>query len=91
MPLSRRMPKRGFHNPFRVEYAIVNLHQLNHFPDGTLVTPELLRREGLVKKALPVKVLGGGELERQLQVRAHAFSEGARKQIAARGGGAEVI
>lgn len=91
MPLQRRMPKRGFTNPFRREYAIVNLDQLNRFADDTVVTVELLREEGLVKKNLPVKVLGRGELERRLEVRVHAVSERAREAIAARGGKVEVV
>lgn len=91
MPLQRRMPKRGFTNPFRREYAIVNLDQLNRFPDGTVVTEELLRQEGLVKKNLPVKVLGRGNLERQLEVRVRAVSEKAKEAITARGGRVEVV
>lgn len=91
MPLQRRMPKRGFTNPFRREYAIVNLDQLNRFADDTVVTEELLREEGLVKKNLPVKVLGRGELERRLEVRVHAVSERAREAITARGGRVEVV
>jgi len=91
MPLQRRMPKRGFTNPFRKEYAIVNLDQLNRFPDGTVVTEELLRQEGLVKKKLPVKVLGRGNLERQLEVRVGAVSEKAKEAIVARGGRVEVV
>lgn len=91
MPLQRRMPKRGFTNPFRREYAIVNLDQLNRFADDTVVTEELLREEGLVKKNLPVKVLGRGELERRLEVRVHAVSDRAREAITARGGRVEVV
>jgi large subunit ribosomal protein L15 len=91
MPLQRRMPKRGFTNPFRREYAIVNLDQLNRFPDGTVVTEELLRQEGLVKKRLPVKVLARGNLERQLEVRVRAVSEKAKEAIVARGGRVEVV
>jgi len=91
MPLQRRMPKRGFTNPFRREYAIVNLDQLNRFGDDTVVTEELLREEGLVKKNLPVKVLGRGELERRLEVRVHAVSDRAREAITARGGRVEVV
>ena len=91
MPLQRRMPKRGFNNPFRTEYAVVNVEQLNRFADDTVVTPELLREQGLVRKALPVKVLGRGQLERRLEVKAQAFSGSARGQITARGGKAEVV
>jgi large subunit ribosomal protein L15 len=93
MPLHRRVPKRGFHNPFRVEYAVVNLDVLAEvFDAGSSVTPELLRQRGLVREATaPVKVLGRGEIGKQLTVRAHKFSESAAKKIAAAGGVAEVI
>ena len=93
MPLHRRVPKRGFTNPFRVEYAVVNLDQLAEvFESGSSVTPELLRERGLVRDATaPVKVLGRGEIDKQLTVRAHKFSESASKKIAAAGGVAEVV
>ena len=92
-PLHRRVPKRGFHNPFRVEYAVVNLDTLGEaFEAGTAVTPELLRERGLVrqKRAL-IKVLGRGDVTKKLTVRAHKFSETAAQKIAAAGGVAEVI
>jgi len=93
MPLHRRVPKRGFHNPFRVEYRVVNLDTLAEaFEPGTSVTPELLRERGLVRESTgPVKVLGRGEIAKALTVRAHKFSESAAKKIAAAGGAAEVI
>jgi large subunit ribosomal protein L15 len=93
MPLHRRVPKRGFHNPFRVEYAVVNLDTLaDVFDAGSAVTPELLRERGLVREArVPVKVLGRGEITKGLTVRAHKFSGSAAKKIAAAGGVAEVI
>jgi large subunit ribosomal protein L15 len=93
MPLHRRVPKRGFHNPFRVEYAVVNLDTLGEvFDAGSSVTPELLRERGLVRQAhAKVKVLGRGELTKQLTVRAHKFSGSAAEKIAAAGGVAEVI
>ena len=93
MPLHRRVPKRGFHNPFRVEYAVVNLETLSDvFDAGSSVTPELLRERGLVRDAkLPIKVLGGGDISKTLTIRAHKFSESAAKKIAAAGGVAEVI
>ena len=93
MPLHRRVPKRGFHNPFRVEYAVVNLDTLAEvFDAGSSVTPELLRERGLVRAAkAPVKVLGRGEISKQLTVRAHKFSGSAAAKIAAAGGVAEVI
>ena len=93
MPLHRRVPKRGFNNPFRVEYAVVNLDTLVEvFDAGSDVTPELLRERGLVreKRAL-IKVLGRGDVTKKLTVRAHKFSETAAQKIAAAGGVAEVI
>jgi len=93
MPLHRRVPKRGFHNPFRVEYAVVNLDTLAEvFDAGSDVTPELLRERGLVRerRAL-IKVLGRGEFATKLTVRAHKFSSTAAQKIAAAGGVAEVI
>ena len=89
MPLHRRVPKRGFTNPFRVEYAIVNLDTLVEvFDAGSDVTPELLRERGLVreKRAL-IKVLGRGDVTKKLTVRAHKFSDTAAQKIAAGGGG----
>jgi large subunit ribosomal protein L15 len=93
MPLHRRVPKRGFHNPFRVEYAVVNLDTLAEvFDAGSSVTPDVLRERGLVRKAgAKVKVLGRGEISKQLTVRAHKFSGSAAEKIAAAGGTAEVI
>ena len=93
MPLHRRVPKRGFHNPFRVEYAVVNLHVLEDvFDAGSAVTPDVLRERGLVRDAtLKIKVLGDGEIKKGLTIRAHKFSESAAKKIAAAGGVAEVI
>jgi large subunit ribosomal protein L15 len=93
MPLHRRVPKRGFHNPFRVEYAVVNLDTLAEvFDAGTAVTPELLRERGLVreKRAL-VKVLGRGEIAKALTVHAHKFSGSAKEKIAAAGGTAQEV
>lgn len=93
MPLHRRVPKRGFHNPFRVEYAVVNLHVLaDVFDEGSSVTPDLLRERGLVRSSsAPIKVLGDGEISKKLTVRAHKFSGSAAKKIAAAGGVAETI
>ena len=91
MPLMRRVPKlKGFTNPFRVEYAVVNLDVLEAF-DGNEVSPEALRAKGLVHKQGLVKVLGRGELTRVLQVRAHAFSRSAEAAITAAGGSVEVL
>src|SRR3954467_14839073 len=76
MPLHRRVPKRGFHNPFRVEYAVVNLDLLaDRFDSDTVVTPELLRERGLVRGAArQIKVLARGDISKKLTVRAHKFS-----------------
>ena len=92
MPLHRRLPKRGFHNPFRVEYAVVNLDTLaERFEAGTTVTPELLRERGLVAGGGPVKVLARGDIDKALTVQAHKFSGKAAEKIAAAGGAAEVL
>ena len=93
MPLHRRVPKRGFHNPFRVEYEVVNLDTLGEkFDAGTVVTPEMLRERGLLAGLdRPVKVLARGEITKQLTVRAHKFSGKAAEKIAAAGGATEVI
>jgi large subunit ribosomal protein L15 len=93
MPLHRRVPKRGFHNPFRVEYAVVNLDTLaERFDAGTVVTPELLRERGLVHgERLQIKVLARGEFSKKLTVRAHKFSGKAAEKLAAAGGAAEIL
>src|SRR5215510_3297865 len=93
MPLHRRIPKRGFHNAFRVEYAVVNLDTLaDRFDAGTVVTPELLRERGLVHgSSRQIKVLARGDISKQLTVRAHKFSGKAAEKIAAAGGAAEVL
>jgi len=92
MPLHRRIPKRGFHNPFSKEYAVVNLEALKVFSAGEVVSPESLRERGLAHSATrPVKILGDGELNAALTVRAHAFSRSAREKISAAGGTAELI
>src|SRR5512134_281537 len=93
MPLHRRVPKRGFHNPFRVEYAVVNLDAIAQtFEAGTVVTPELLRDRGLLRgRMAPVKVLGRGEIGHALTVQAHKFSGSASQKITAAGGTADVI
>lgn len=91
-PLFMRLPKRGFTNFARLEFAIVNLDQLNRFEDGTEVTPELLIETGLVRKELDgIKILGKGSLEKKLTVKANKFSESAIKAIEAAGGKTEVI
>ncbi|MDD2621296.1 MAG: 50S ribosomal protein L15 [Syntrophomonadaceae bacterium] len=92
MPLQRRLPKRGFTNIFKKEYAIVNVKDLNIFSDGTEVTPELLYNAGLVKKLKAgVKILGDGELEKKLLVKAHKISKQAEEKVTAKGGKVEVI
>ena len=93
MPLQRRVPKRGFFNPFRVEYAVVNLDTLaDRFEEGTEVTPALLRERRLVRSnATLVKILARGDIETALRVKAHKFSQKAGEKIAAAGGQAEVI
>lgn len=93
-PLYRRIPKRGFNNAkFRTEYATINLSDLNKFfKDGDVVTPELLKEKGIIKKQLcGVKVLGNGELEHKITVKANRFSSSAVTKIESAGGKAEVI
>src|ERR1700682_6240799 len=92
MPLHRRMPKRGFHNPFGVTYSVVNLAELNVFPAGETVTPELLRAHGFVRRATdPIKVLGDGKLTTKLAIHAQAFSASAKEKIPKAGGTFEVV
>lgn len=91
-PLFQRLPKRGFTNINRKVYSIVNLETLNRFEEGTEVTPELLIEEGIVSKLnAGIKVLGKGEIEKKLTVKAHKFSETAKEAIEAAGGKTEVI
>jgi large subunit ribosomal protein L15 len=91
-PLTRRIPKgKGFKNPFRVEYTVINLDGLEDFEAGAEVTPETLRARGLVHKHGLVKVLGRGEVSRPLTVRVHAFSKAAAEAIRAAGGTAETL
>jgi large subunit ribosomal protein L15 len=92
MPLHRRVPKRGFHNPFRVEYEVVNLDTLaERFEAGTVVSLESLQAAGLVSGNSPVKVLARGDIDKALTVRAHRFSGKAAEKIAAAGGQAEAV
>jgi large subunit ribosomal protein L15 len=92
MPLHRRMPKRGFHNPFGVTYSVLNLEELNAFPDGEIVTPDLLRAHGFIRRKQDrIKVLGDGELTIKLAVHAHAFSASAKDKITKAGGTFEVV
>jgi large subunit ribosomal protein L15 len=91
-PLFMRLPKRGFTNVNRVEYAIVNLEQLNTFEVGTIVSVQELKEAGIIKKELDgIKVLGNGKLDKALTVQAHKFSKSAVEAIEAAGGKTEVI
>ncbi|MCT4565504.1 MAG: 50S ribosomal protein L15 [Maledivibacter sp.] len=93
MPLYRRIPKRGFSNyPFKKQWTIVNIEELNAFEEGTVITPELLKETGMIKKFNDgVKILGDGQLEKKLTIKAHKFSQSAIEKIEAAGGKAEVI
>ena len=92
MPLSRRLPKRGFRNRFRKEFAIVNLRDLDRIEVGATITPLLLLERGLIKRGKDgVKVLGDGDLSHAVTVEAHRFSEAALRKIGAAGGTAKVI
>jgi large subunit ribosomal protein L15 len=90
MPLHRRLPKRGFTNIFRKEYAIVSLERLAQLGEAT-ITPDILRKAGVVKTKLPVKILGDGELNTALTVSAHKFSKSAQEKITKAGGKVEVL
>lgn len=92
-PLYRRLPKRGFNNArFKIEFAVINLDDLNKFNDGDVVTPELLKEKGIIKKQLAgVKVLADGELTKKITVKAHRFSSAAVTKIENAGGTVEVI
>lgn len=92
MPLFQRLPKRGFTNINRKDYAVINLDRLNSFDEGTEVTPELLLEAGAISKLKAgVKILGNGKLEKKLTVKANKFSASAKEAIEAAGGTAEVI
>ena len=92
MPLWRRLPKRGFKNVNRVNYATINVGDLNRFDEGTVVTPALLKEVGLLTKEYDgLKVLGDGKLSKKLTVQANKFSASAEKAITSAGGKAEVI
>ena len=93
MPLYRRIPKRGFTNIWRTEYSILNVDDLNRFEAGAVVTPDMLKEVGLVKqmKNGGIKILGNGELEKNITIQAHKFSKSAIEKIESAGGKAEVI
>ncbi len=87
MPLQRRVPKRGFTNPFKQEYQVVNLRDLDRLQSVSVIDPAVLHQNGLIKKRkLPVKILGTGEVTRALEVSAHAFSKSAKEKIESAGG-----
>ena len=93
LPLFKRLPQRGFSNAmFNKEYATINVSDLEKFDNGAVITPELLKEMGILKKQLSgVKVLGNGELTKKVTVKAHKFSKSAISKIEAQGGKAEVI
>lgn len=92
MPLQRRVPKRGFHNPFKKEYAIMNVETLNKFEDGTDVNALLLKEKGILKQIKDgVKILGKGKITKKVNVYVHAISESARKKIEDAGGKVEIL
>ena len=92
MPLYRRLPKRGFTNIFAKEYTCINVDRLNVFEDGTEVTPELLREMGMAKRVNDgIKILGNGNIEKKLTVKANKISKAAAEKIEAAGGKVEVI
>ncbi len=92
MPLVRRIPKRGFTNPFRKDYAIANLNTLDrNFSAGETVTPEVLRGKKIIRNNLPIKILAQGDLSKGLKIVAHAFSKEAEKKILASGGTLERV
>jgi large subunit ribosomal protein L15 len=90
MPLHRRLPKRGFTNIFRIEYSIVSLERLAGLGEST-ITPEVLRKAGVIKGKAPVKILGDGELSSAITIQAHKFSKSAQEKITKAGGKFEVV
>ena len=91
MPLFRRVPKKGFKNPFKVEYSIVNIADLNHFGNETEINPRMFFEKGIVNKALPIKLLASGDIKTAVTVKVHAASQSAIKKIEDAGGKVEVI
>jgi large subunit ribosomal protein L15 len=91
MPIFRRIPKRGFNSPFRKEYEIVNIESLNKFDSGSEVTPQILKKAGLIENANFVKILAVGDLKKVLTVKAMAFSKSAIEKINAAGGKIEMV
>lgn len=90
-PLKLRSPKRGFNSPFKTVYDVVNLKDLNNFNEGDVITPEEMKKAGLISGKKPIKILGDGELTRALTVSAHRFSKKAAGILEEKGGKAEVI
>lgn len=91
MPLQRRLPKHGFRNPSRVDFNIVAVERLESFPAGATVDSEALRRQGIVRRRGPVKVLSDGEITKALNVKVEAISAKAREKVLAAGGTVEVV
>jgi large subunit ribosomal protein L15 len=91
MPLQRRLPKRGFRNPFKKRFSIIHVGDLNRFPRDTVVEPDLLEQSGLRKKGDAVKLLSDGELEHPLVIRVHQASKAALKKVEAASGRVEVV
>lgn len=91
MPYIRRIPKRGFTNKFRKEFEIVNVGSLGIFDKDTTITPEILKDRGLIKRGLPVKILGDGNLTKSFVVKAHKFAKNAVTKITSAGGKIEII
>lgn len=91
MPLQRRLPKRGFNNPFKKSKSIIHIEDLNRFPINTVVDPEVLTQSGLCRKGETIKLLGDGELQHPLVVRVHQVSKSALKKVEAAQGRVEVI
>jgi len=91
MPLQRRLPKRGFHSPFKKQFAIIHVGDLNRFPKESVVEPDLLLQSGLLKKEGPIKLLADGELQHPLTIRVHQASKAALKKVESASGKVEVI
>jgi large subunit ribosomal protein L15 len=91
MPIQRRLPKRGFHSPFKKQFAIIHVGDLNRFPKDTVVEPQLLVQSGLLRKEETVKLLSDGELQHPLTIRVHRVSKAALKKVESASGKVEVI
>lgn len=91
MPLYRKIPKRGFNNPTKVAYNVVNVKSLNRFEEGAEVDPQLLREEGIIKGKGPIKLLNDGKLTKELSIKVHATSESAKETVEDLGGEVELI